>query len=73
MELPAWAATYKLILIVQPSSAAAERVFSLLQNSFSTKQNTSIFVHQLCYSAIANNYEFRGGIIGSFYKHREIE
>ena len=34
-ELPSWA---KLILLVQPSSASAERVFSLLQNSCTHKQ-----------------------------------
>ena len=30
--------SFKLILLVQPSSAAAERVFSLLQNSFTQRQ-----------------------------------
>ena len=30
-ELPAWAEAYKLVLLVQPSSDAAERVFSLLE------------------------------------------
>ena len=32
----------KLVLLVQPSSAAAERVFSLLQNSFSQRQSSSL-------------------------------
>jgi len=32
MEIPTWAKAFTLILLVQPSSAAAERVFSLLQN-----------------------------------------
>ena len=41
-ELPAWAEACKLFLLVQPSSAAAERVFSLLESSFSSKQNTSL-------------------------------
>ena len=41
-ELPAWAEACKLVLLVQPSSAAAERVFSLLESSFSSKQNTSL-------------------------------
>ena len=36
-ELPKWSSAYKQVLLVQPSSAAAERVFSLLENSFSTK------------------------------------
>ena len=29
-------------ILVQPSSAAAERVFSVLQSTFSTKQNVSL-------------------------------
>ena len=32
----------QLIILVQPSSAAAERVFSTLQNSFSQEQNSSL-------------------------------
>ena len=35
-------AAFKLVLLVQPSSAAAERVFSLLQNSFSQRQSSSL-------------------------------
>ena len=31
-ELPGWANACKLVLLIQPSSAAAERVFSLLEN-----------------------------------------
>ena len=41
-ELPNWANVCKLILLVQPSSAAAERVFSLLQNTFSRQQYRSL-------------------------------
>ncbi len=41
-ELPAWAEACKLVLLVQHSSAAAERVFSLLQNSFSERQNSAL-------------------------------
>ena len=41
-ELPAWAEACKLVLLVQPSSAAAERVFSLLENSFSQRQNSAL-------------------------------
>ncbi len=33
---------YELIQLVQPSSAAAERVVSLLQNSFSNRQQSSL-------------------------------
>ena len=41
-ELPHWCAAFKLVLVVQPSSAAAERVFSLLQNSFNQGQSSSL-------------------------------
>ena len=41
-DLPAWSATCKKLLLVQPSSAAAERVFSLLQNSFSKSQELAL-------------------------------
>ena len=37
-EIPSWGAACKLMLLVQPSSAAAERVFSMLENSFSKQQ-----------------------------------
>ena len=41
-EIPAWSKACKLVLLVQPSSAAAERVFSLLQNSFNGKQTRAL-------------------------------
>ena len=41
-DLPAWAAACKKLLLVQPSSAAAERVFSLLQNSFKKSQELAL-------------------------------
>ena len=41
-DLPNWANVCKIILLVQPSSAAAERVFSLLQNTFSRQQYRSL-------------------------------
>ena len=37
-SLPHWSALARQILLVQPSSAAAERVFSLLANSFGDQQ-----------------------------------
>ena len=42
-EIPVWAEACKLILLVQPSSAAAERVFSILQNYFTHHQQSSSF------------------------------
>ena len=41
-KLPHWADAFKLSLLAQPSSAAAERVFSLLQNSFGNRQQSSL-------------------------------
>lgn len=41
-QLPHWASVCKKILLVQPSSAAAERVFSLLENSFTKSQTSSL-------------------------------
>ena len=40
--MPHWTRTCKLVLLVQPSSAAAERVFSLLNNSFNSQQESSL-------------------------------
>jgi len=37
-----WVQAFKLVLLVQPSSGAAERVFSLLNNSFNTSQQSSM-------------------------------
>ena len=39
--LPAWAAAARQVLLVHPSSAALERVFSLLGNSFGERQQSS--------------------------------
>ena len=41
-ELPNWSTACKAALLIQPSSAAAERVFSLLSNSFTERQARSI-------------------------------
>ena len=41
-EIPKWAEACKRILLCQPPSAAAERVFSLLNNSFSDRQSHSL-------------------------------
>lgn len=41
-ELPKWANACKLVVLVQPSSAAAERVFSILSSSFTAQQESSL-------------------------------
>ena len=40
--IPKWSDAARKILLVQPSSAAAERVFSLLNNSFGDQQLSSL-------------------------------
>ena len=41
-DLPLWAKACKMVLLVQPSSGAAERVFSILEASFSKQQCKSL-------------------------------
>ena len=40
-EIPNWANAFKLVVLVQPSSAAAERVFSILQR-ITAQQHSSL-------------------------------
>ena len=40
--LPNWSALVKKLLLLQPSSASAERVFSLLNNGFNAQQDSSL-------------------------------
>ena len=40
--LPTWAKAVRQVFLVQPSSAASERVFSLLRSSFGERQNSSL-------------------------------
>jgi hypothetical protein len=41
-ELPLWSRNCKSVLLIQPSSVAAERVFSLLANSFNERQTSDL-------------------------------
>ena len=41
-DLPMWARSFQKIALIQPSSAAAERVFSILQSSFGKQQEQSL-------------------------------
>ena len=41
-RLPNWSSAVKKVLVVQPSSAAAERVFSLLSASFHEQQEHAL-------------------------------
>ena len=40
IELPKWANAFKKVLLVQPSSAAAERIFSILQRLTAQQQSS---------------------------------
>ena len=41
-ELPHWSSATSIVILIQPSSAASERVFSLLNNSFNDRQEASL-------------------------------
>ena len=41
-ELPMWSGAAQMVLLVQPSSASSERVFSLLNSSFKDQQECSL-------------------------------
>ena len=40
--LPHWAGVVKKLLVIQPSSASAGRVFSLLKNAFNDQQDNAL-------------------------------
>ena len=42
LELPNWSRAFTEVVLIQPSSAAAERVFSLLKNSFNEHQDLAL-------------------------------
>ena len=41
-DIPMWARSFRKIALIQPSSTAAERVFSILQSSFGKQQEQSL-------------------------------
>ena len=41
-QLPCWSSTVKKVLLVQPSSAASERVFSILSALFNDQQESAL-------------------------------
>ena len=41
-DLPVWADSFRKTILIQPSSAAAERVFSLLNNSFGSSEDLAL-------------------------------
>ena len=56
-ELPHWSSAIQKVLLVQPSSAAAERVFSLLKNAFGEQQQSTL--HDLVTATLLIQYNKR--------------
>jgi len=52
-DLPEWSTAFKVALLIQPSSAAAERVYSLLPNCFMERQ--TIFMEETSVMVQYNN------------------
>ena len=50
---------FKLILLVKPLSAAAERVFSLLNNSFNTRQKYALEDYNIIHLSVMIQYNNR--------------
>ena len=40
--LPHWSSMVKMLLLIQPSSASAERAFSILANAFNAQQDRTL-------------------------------
>ena len=57
-DLPHWSSAAQKLFLVQPSSAAAERVFSLLKNAFGEQQQSSL--HDLVAATLMVQYNKRG-------------
>ena len=56
-ELPQWSLAAQKVFLVRPSSAAAERVFSLLKNAFGEQQQSSL--HDLVAATLMVQYNRR--------------
>ena len=70
-ELPYWSNALKKVLLVQSSSAAVERVFSILKSSFGPQQDHSLqdYSHHLCCSTITFCFVAFVSISGCVLKH----
>ena len=57
--------------LIQPSSAAAERVFSLLANSFNSNQESALeyYIQASCYARNDWNYGLCVGALWSIMEH----
>ena len=74
-QLLKWAKACSLVLLVQPSSTAAERVFSLLSNSFSSRQESSLedYVELSVMLQYFNLMEEMKRIIGTTVRNKIME
>ncbi len=41
-ELPSWAKLLRLVLLISPSSASVERVFSMMRRTFNSQQDAAL-------------------------------
>ena len=57
-DLPHWSSAVQKVFLVQPSSAAAEQVFSLLKKAFGEQQQSSL--HDLVAATLMVQYNKRG-------------
>ena len=55
VQLPFWSTGCRAILLLQPSSADAERVFSLLSNSFKENQQNALEDYIISTSVMLQN------------------
>jgi hAT family protein len=55
-DLPAWSAACRVIILYQPSSAAAERVFSMLRKGINENQLSSLEDYQTCSIMLGYNH-----------------
>ncbi len=63
-ELPGWASVVKKVILVQPSSAASERVF-LIQNLFDEKQQNCLEEHASLMLQYNRRIGFKKSIVAS--------
>ena len=54
-DLPNWSSSAKKVALVQPSSAAAERAFSILNSTFKSQQELSLQDYVVCSSMLQYN------------------
>ena len=57
-ELPHWASAFKLIVLVQPSSAACKHIFSLLSYAFSSQHESALEDYMYIQLSVVLQYNY---------------